>query len=142
MACEDPAMSKTQDQSGTCRVIRGEGSKPGRQGLDVFAGVSAETAGSTGICLHLVVIPPGGRAKAHLHRAHETAIYILEGHAEMSYGDGLGERLAAGPGDFVYIPANTPHLPWNPSETEPCIGVVARTDPNEQESIELLPWLE
>lgn len=135
-------MSENADPGRSCAVVRGDVSSPGRQGLDVFAGVSAESAGSTGLCLHLVVIPPGGRAHAHLHRAHETAIYIIEGRAEMSYGEGLGEHVAVRPGDFLYIPANTPHLPWNPSETEPCIGVVARTDPNEQESIELLPWLE
>jgi uncharacterized RmlC-like cupin family protein len=31
-----------------------------------------------------------------------------------------------------------PHLPYNASETVPCIGVVARTDPNEQESVTLV----
>jgi uncharacterized RmlC-like cupin family protein len=41
-------------------------------------------------------------------------------------------------GDFLYIPANTPHLPYNASDTEPCVGVIARTDPNEQESVTLL----
>jgi uncharacterized RmlC-like cupin family protein len=30
-----------------------------------------------------------------------------------------------------------PHLPWNPSDTEPCVAIVARTDPHEQESVEL-----
>ena len=106
----------TTDDTRTCVVVRAEGATAGRQGLDYFAGISAESAGTTGICLHLVVIPPGGRARAHLHRAHETAIYILEGHAEMSYGEGLGEHLSVGPGDFVYIPANMPHLPFNPTQ--------------------------
>ncbi|MGB9454433.1 MAG: cupin domain-containing protein [Bryobacteraceae bacterium] len=46
-------------------------------------------------------------------------------------------RLHAG--DFLYIPASTPHLPYNASETEPCVWLVARTDPNEQESVTLLP---
>jgi len=45
-------------------------------------------------------------------------------------------------GDFVYIPANVPHLPYNLSETEPCTSVIARTDPNEQESVVLLPELD
>ena len=42
-------------------------------------------------------------------------------------------------GDFLYIPANTPHLPYNASDSQPCVGLVARTDPNEQESVTLLP---
>ena len=31
-----------------------------------------------------------------------------------------------------------PHLPYNPSADEPCTAVLARTDPNEQESVVLL----
>jgi uncharacterized RmlC-like cupin family protein len=30
-------------------------------------------------------------------------------------------------------------LPYNASESVPCIGLIARTDPNEQESVTLLP---
>ena len=41
-------------------------------------------------------------------------------------------------GPFRYIPADVPHLPYNASETEPCVGIIARTDPNEQESVTLL----
>lgn len=46
------------------------------------------------------------------------------------------------PGDFFYIPADVPHLPYNPSQTETVTAVIARTDPNEQESVVLLPELE
>jgi uncharacterized RmlC-like cupin family protein len=35
-----------------------------------------------------------------------------------------------------------PHLPYNMSQTELCIAVIARTDPNEQESVMLTPELE
>jgi uncharacterized RmlC-like cupin family protein len=45
-------------------------------------------------------------------------------------------------GDFVYIPAGVPHLPGNRSTTVPMTAVVARTDPNEQESVVLLPELD
>ena len=31
-----------------------------------------------------------------------------------------------------------PHLPANLSDSEPCTAVLARTDPNEQESVVLL----
>ena len=40
-------------------------------------------------------------------------------------------------GDFVYIPPGMPHQPYNASD-EPCRAVIARTDPNEQESVVLL----
>jgi uncharacterized RmlC-like cupin family protein len=35
-----------------------------------------------------------------------------------------------------------PHLPYNPSTTESAVAVIARTDPNEQESVVLLPHLD
>jgi len=58
----------------TCRIVRPGQTYDGKQGLSYFEGISAEAVGSTGICMHLLTIPPGGRAKAHLHECHETAI--------------------------------------------------------------------
>lgn len=126
----------------TCAVVRPGATYAGKQGLNYFAGIAAETTGSTAICMHLLTIPPGGRANAHLHEAHETAIYVLSGTAEMWYGEGLREYLTVSAGEFLYIPAGTPHLPANASDTEPCSAVLARTDPNEQESVVLLPELD
>jgi uncharacterized RmlC-like cupin family protein len=88
--------------------------------------------------MHLLTIPPGGRAKAHLHENHETAIYVLSGRAHMWYGEDLSEHLTVEAGEFLYIPAGMPHLPYNPSETEDAVALLARTDPNEQESVVLL----
>lgn len=126
----------------TCTVIHSKETYEGKQGLTYFAGISAESAGAQGICLHLLTFPPGGRARAHLHENHETAIYVLSGEAEMWYGEGLREYLVASTGDFVYIPAGTPHLPGNRSQSESCLALIARTDPNEQESVVLLPELD
>jgi uncharacterized RmlC-like cupin family protein len=105
-------------------------------------GISAESAGATGICMHMVTIPPDACANAHLHENHETAIYVLSGEAEMWYGERLEQHLTMQAGDYLYIPAGVPHLPANPNTTTPCIGILARTDPNEQESVVLRPDLE
>ena len=88
--------------------------------------------------MHLLTIPPGGRAKAHLHEQHETTIYVISGQAGMWYGEGLRQYLTMQTGEFLYIPAGMPHLPANLSDTELCVAVLARTDPNEQESVVLL----
>ena len=125
-----------------CKVIRSQEVYEGKQAFTYRAGVSAESSGSQGICMHLLTIPPGDRAKAHLHENHETAIYIIKGQSGMWYGEQLEEHLIAGTGDFVYIPAGVPHLPYNVSETETCTAVIARTDPDEQESVRLLPELD
>jgi len=122
-------------QQPTCKVVPVGQTYHGKQDLDYFAGISAESVGSTGVCMHMVTIPPGARAAAHYHEHHETAIYVLSGEAGMWYGEGLKEHLTVRSGEFLYIPANMPHQPYNPSASEPCIGVLARTDPNEQESV-------
>ena len=129
------------DSSPACQVFRAGGTYAGKQGFDYFAGISAETAGSHGLCMHLLTIPPGGRAKAHLHRSHETAIYVLEGEGEMWHGPRLEHHMVLRAGDMLYIPAGVPHLPMNRSAA-PVSAVIARTDPNEQESVVLLPELE
>lgn len=126
----------------TCKVIQTGDSYTGKQAFTYFAGVSAENTGARGICMHLLTIPPGGRAKAHLHENHETAIYVLSGEGGMWYGEELEGHLTAKAGEFLYIPAGMPHLPYNPSETETVTAVIARTDPNEQESVVLLPDLD
>jgi uncharacterized RmlC-like cupin family protein len=109
----------------------------GKQGFSYFEGISTQSVGAEGICMHLLTIPPGVRANAHLHENHETAIYVLSGRARMWYGEGLADQMDVEAGTFLYIPAGMPHLPANISQTEPCTAVIARTDPNEQESVVL-----
>ncbi len=129
------------EQERACRVIRADDSYEGKQGLTYFCGIAAETVGSKGICMHLLTIPPGGRAKAHLHESHETALFVLSGEAVTLFGDRLQHHMVTKAGDLAYIPAGIPHLPVNLSDA-PTSAVIARTDPNEQESVVLLPELE
>ncbi|MCB9076488.1 MAG: cupin domain-containing protein [Anaerolineaceae bacterium] len=126
----------------TCKLIQPGETYTGKQAFTYFAGISAENTGARGICMHLLTIPPGGRAKAHLHENHETAIYVLSGEGCMWYGENLEDHMVCRVGEYVYIPAGVPHLPYNPSQTETCTAVIARTDPNEQESVVLLPKLD
>jgi uncharacterized RmlC-like cupin family protein len=114
----------------------------GRQGVTYFDGISTQSAGSQGICLHLLTLPPRARPVPHVHFGHETAIYLISGTVDTYYGPDLSEHLVLRAGDFLYIPAGTPHLPINPSDTEPAVALVARTDPNEQESVVLMPELD
>ena len=99
----------------------------GKQGFSYFEGIARESTGSQGICMHLLTIPPGGRAKAHKHSTHETAIYMLEGVTVMYWGQALEHRMEVAAGDMLYIPADMPHLPFNPGPG-PARAVIARTD--------------
>ncbi len=124
-----------------CRKVRTESTYEGKQGFSYFEGIARETVGSQAICMHVLRIPPGGRARAHKHATHETAIYVVSGAAEMWWGDRLQHHMATVEGDLVYIPADVPHLPRNSGKVE-AVAVIARTDPHEQESVVLLPELE
>ena len=132
----------TMKRTVTCQVIKPKDTYQGKQALTYFTGISAENTGAEGICMHLLTIPPEGRAKAHLHENHETAIYVLQGQGGMWYGDDLSEHPVVKAGEYLYFPAGMPHLPYNPSQTEAVTALTARTDPNEQESVVLLPELE
>ena len=126
-----------------CRKLRPSADQTyaGKPGFSYFEGIARETVGSHAICMHLLTIPPGGRAKAHKHATHETAIFMLEGVAIMFWGDALEHRMEVEAGDLLYIPADMPHLPINPGPG-PARAVIARTDPHEQESVVLLPELD
>ena len=125
-----------------CRLLQAGEPYIGKQGLQYNVAISAESAGSQAIHMQMVTIPPGGRAKAHKHATHETAIYALQGTSGVWHGERLEHHTVVRPGDFFYIPADVPHLPYNPSQTESVTAVIARTDPNEQESVVLLPELD
>lgn len=124
-----------------CQKLRPGDTYAGKQGFDYFAGIARETTGSQAICMHMLKIPPGGRAKAHKHETHETAIYVLEGAAKMYWGENLENLMETVAGDMIYIPADVPHLPINDSDAT-VTAVIARTDPHEQESVVLLPHLD
>jgi uncharacterized RmlC-like cupin family protein len=124
-----------------CTVVRSGYTFAGLQGLTYGAGISAETAGASALCLHRLSMPPGARAGAHLHSDHESAIFVIAGHGEFWWGAELEHHAEISPGDFIHIPAGMPHLPANRS-AEPLEAVIARTDPNEQESVVLLPHLD
>jgi uncharacterized RmlC-like cupin family protein len=125
-----------------CRKVDAGEAFLGKQGLMYSPAISAEAVGSRALHMQLVNIPPGGRARAHKHASHETAIYQLSGVSCVWYGQQLEHHYRVEQGEFLYIPADMPHLPYNPSATENAVAVISRTDPNEQESVVLLPELD
>jgi uncharacterized RmlC-like cupin family protein len=134
--------SSQQAAPPACCLLQAGESYIGKQGLQYAVAVSAETVGVQAIHMQLVTIPPGGRARAHKHATHETAIYALTGTSGVWHGERLEHHAIVEPGSFFYIPADVPHLPYNPNPTDPVVAVIARTDPNEQESVVLLPELD
>jgi uncharacterized RmlC-like cupin family protein len=128
-------MTKRNESRSGVVALRADKAIMTRQRLPYFVGVSADTAGATGLSMYIVMIPPGARAAPHWHEGYETAIYVLEGRVETRYGEGLSKSLISEAGDFLFIPPNVPHEAINLSDTEPARAIVARNDPNEQERV-------
>lgn len=94
------------------------------QRLPYFVGISACTAGATGLSMYMVVVPPGGHAEPHFHADYETAIYLLEGRIETRYGPGLRESVITEAGDFLFIPPGVPHQPFNLDDANAARAIV------------------
>jgi uncharacterized RmlC-like cupin family protein len=130
------------DKAKNGQVVRAVQVYEGKQGASYGAGVSAESVGSEGLWLGSATIPPGGRTKAHIHEEHESGFYFVSGdEVEMFTGERLENRASAHAGDYLYIPANVRHVVVNRG-TSPAVFIGARTDPNEQESVVMLPDLD
>jgi uncharacterized RmlC-like cupin family protein len=135
-------MNAETHASARCRVVRAPVAYEGKQGPSYAGGVSAESVGASSIWLGVIIMPPGGRTKAHYHADHETAIYVLSGECDLWFGDQLEEHEVATAGDFIFIPAGVSHVAVNRSDVEPFVVIGGRSDPDEQESVVLQPELE
>jgi uncharacterized RmlC-like cupin family protein len=100
--------------------------------------VSQATAGASNIYMGHFRVPAGARSRPHYHEGCESAVYMLAGHLEVSWGDRLQERVEIQTGDMVYVPPREVHMLRNLSDSEPAEYVVARDSPTE-DSVEV-PW--
>lgn len=125
----------------TCRVIPSGPGYVGQQGFTYLTGLTGATVGARGLCMTVLTLPDGARAKTHLHQGIETGAYIIEGEAEMYFGERLEQLLKARAGEYVYIPADMPHLVLNRSGA-PCVALVAHSAADDQAGIVLLPHLD
>jgi uncharacterized RmlC-like cupin family protein len=113
----------------------------GKQGITYGAGASAETVGARNICMNIMPMPPGARAKAHYHKGIETIAYMLSGECYVYYGEHLEHRVLAQPGDQCFVPVDLPHAPCNESGA-PCTWIVVHSSGSDQEGIVMLPELD
>ncbi len=131
------------DEVNLGRVVRRpDASYRSQQGSDYAGAISKETVGARDIWLGRVTIPAGGRTKAHVHEHHESAFYMLEGHnVELWTGAQLQHRAVANAGDYLYIPANVPHVAVNRGEVD-AVFIGVRNEPTAQESVIMHPELD
>jgi uncharacterized RmlC-like cupin family protein len=110
------------------RAIRPGLTYIGKQGFSYGAGASTETVGARQVCINVLPMPPGAKAKVHF----ETIAYPLEGECAVFHGDELGYRAMAHAGDRVYLPEDVPHAPYNQS-TASCRCLVVHSSGIDQD---------
>jgi uncharacterized RmlC-like cupin family protein len=131
----------TSEATERVRLIAPGQTYVGQQGFTYGAGASAETVGAEQICMNILPMPDGARAKVHYHKGFETIAYLLAGECAVYYGDNLEWRVLAHAGDQVFIPPDVPHAPCNESGA-PCTWIAVQSSGSDQDGIVLLPELD
>ena len=132
-------MSKSAAES--VQVIQPGKTYVGKQGFSYGAGASTETVGAKQICMNVLPMPPGAKAKVHYHKGIETIAYLLEGECAVYYGDSLQKRVLVSQGEQCFMAADIPHAPRNESG-KPCTVLVVHSSGSDQDGIVLLPDLD
>ena len=134
---------ETQSRPSKGRVVTGGAPYRSEQGTVYAPGVSKETVGASMLFLGQVTLGPGKRTRAHVHERHESAFYMLSGESvELWTGERLEHSARAQAGDYLYIPANVPHVAVNRSADRPAIFIGVRNEPTAQESVVMRPELD
>jgi uncharacterized RmlC-like cupin family protein len=98
-------------------------------GMRRYAAISGRSVGSERIWMGRVHVAPETRSSDHHHGDSETAIYVVSGAPVFVFlgDDGDEVRLAAKPGDYVFVPPWTPHREENPDPAAEAVVVLARS---------------
>jgi uncharacterized RmlC-like cupin family protein len=99
---------------------------PQTPGMHRQSAISAP-AGVRSIWAGTVTVEPGALTGPHHHGDLESVIYVLEGRAQMRWGDRLEFMAEAGPGDFIFVPPYVPHQEINADPEAPLRCVLARS---------------
>jgi uncharacterized RmlC-like cupin family protein len=102
----------------------GTGQTPGMTRLEAISGASC---GSEKLWMGQTHVAPGVNSGDHHHGLAETAIYVVSGRPVFVFAEGSQEiRLAAEPGDYIFVPPFAPHREENPGPEE-AVVVIARS---------------
>jgi uncharacterized RmlC-like cupin family protein len=99
------------------------------RGMERTPGIDKTSAGASKIWLGHVTAVPNTMSAPHHHGDAETAVYVLKGRVRIYFGEDLKRFVEAGPGDYLFVPANTPHIEGNPYD-EPAEAIVSRSPDN------------
>lgn len=126
-------LNHSNSKKANCTVVRSSQleTEVSSGAMTRLAGVSESLTGSTGIHLAIATVPPGRCSTTHYHTNCESAIYVVSGDGLFLSGPDLDQEDEIATGDFIYVPADSPHQPVNTSQTENLVLIVARNTPVE-----------
>jgi uncharacterized RmlC-like cupin family protein len=104
----------------------GTAQTPGSQRL---AAISRDHGIQTGLWGGTFLVEPGARTGIHHHGEQETVVYVLEGESLIRWGEHGESESRVRAGDFLHVPAFTPHMEINLSEENPFRWIVVRSTP-------------
>lgn len=128
-------------EAGRAKVIKPGQTYVGQQGFTYQAGVSRGTVGATDVCMNVLPMPPGAKAKSHYHKGIDTIAHLIDGRCSVHYGDNLEHRAELVSGEQMFMPRDVPHAPVNDSGA-PCTWIVVHSSGDDQDDIVMTPHLD
>ena len=86
-------------------------------GMERKPAIHKSSVGASKIWFGTVTCAPNHKGPPHHHGEAETAAYIISGYVRVHYGENFEESVEAGPGDYLFVPANTWHIEENPYDS-------------------------
>jgi uncharacterized RmlC-like cupin family protein len=95
-----------------------------------LAAITHDHGITTGLWGGMFLVEAGVRTGIHHHGEQETVVYVLEGESLVRWGEHGESQALVRAGDFLHVPAWTPHMEINPSPEKPFRWVVVRSTPD------------
>jgi len=99
-------------------------------GMHRMAAIDQVSCGSEKLWVGVVTVDPATSTGAHHHGECDSVVCVTEGRIAIRWGERLESRAEAGPGDFIYIPANLVHQEINESADTAVESIVIRSGDN------------
>jgi uncharacterized RmlC-like cupin family protein len=110
-------------------------------GMQRRAAIDRKSVGSEKLWVGVVTVDPATSTGAHHHGDCDSVVCITKGSITIRWGDRLEKRAEAGPGDFIYVPAQLVHQEINESDSMPVSSIVVRSGDNVVENVVMVRQL-
>lgn len=115
-----------------CRVVKRLSDETAQTpGMNRRVAIDKDSVGSEKLWFGRVTCPPGLNSGPHHHGEAETAGHMLSGdRVRVYYGENYEQFIEVEPGDYLFVPAYTPHIEVNMSDSTPGEFITARSPDN------------